>query len=251
MIIDSPRPEDIPALRRIWLEAFGDSNAFLDLFFATGYAPERCRCVRMDSRTAAALYWFDCCWEGKKIAYIYAVATDKAFRGRGLCSALMANTHDHLQNSGYAGAALVPGSKGLFTLYEKLGYRSFCPMTTVTVCTGGTALPLRAVDKDTFGSLRRQLLPAGSVLQEGAALSYLAGFAAFFAAEGCLMCLSREEDTALFQEYLGDPALLPGILTALGVQKGTVRISGGEDSAMYYDLSGTRTIPSYLGIPLG
>ena len=81
MIIDYPAENAIPQLRGLWKEAFGDEDAFLDAFFATGFSPDRCRCVTVDGQLAAALYWFDCSWEEKPLAYLYAVATGKAYRG--------------------------------------------------------------------------------------------------------------------------------------------------------------------------
>ncbi|MBR4864836.1 MAG: GNAT family N-acetyltransferase [Oscillospiraceae bacterium] len=249
MTIETPRPGDETALRRLWKEAFGDDDLFLDGFFETAFSPHRCRCVYMDNYLAAALYWFDCSWNGKKIAYIYAVATDKAYRGRNLCRSLMENTHAHLLTHGYTGAALVPGSRELFTLYGKLGYRPFCPMEKQEICAGKTAAVLKTLTAAEFGEMRRALLPQGGILQEGVTLSYLARFTDLYEAEGCVMSLYCEEDTACFQEFLGDPEKLPGILAALGVKKGAVRLPGGKDSAMYY--SPEAETPSYLGLSLG
>ena len=116
MTIDMPRPGQIAGLRELWKEAFGDSDAFLDGFFATGFSPTRCRVLDWNGRCAAALYWFDCSIEGKKLAYIYAVATLEDFRGKGFCRQLMEKTHRDLQASGYAGCVLVPGSRALFGL---------------------------------------------------------------------------------------------------------------------------------------
>lgn len=251
MTVDKPRTVDIPALRRLWKQAFGDPDAFLDGFFCTGFSPDRCRCLWAQGQLAAALYWFDCGWQEKKLAYLYAVATDEAFRGRGLCRQLCQDTHRHLQSLGYAGAVLVPGSPELFSLYAKLGYRPFCPMETVTAQAGDTPLPLRAIDADTFAALRRQSLPANGVLQEGQTLSFLAAFAGFYTGEDALLCASREGDTLYIQEYLGDPGHLPGILAALGAKQGIARIPGGNaPTAMYRSLDGTDALPDYFGIPL-
>ena len=117
MTIDAPKTSHIPALKQLWQEAFGDDDAFLESFFSVAFSPNHCRCLFLSGQVAAALYWFDCSWKEEKVAYIYAVATDKAFRGRGLCSALMKDTHKHLFSQGYRGAALVPGNQGLFQLY--------------------------------------------------------------------------------------------------------------------------------------
>jgi predicted acetyltransferase len=124
MRAEHPKPSRIPQLRQLWQEAFGDDDAFLDKFFTTAYSPNRCRVVTLEGQAAAALYWLDCQWEGKKLAYLYAVATAKAFQGRGLCRFLLEDTHRVLTQSGYAGAVLCPGNEGLFTMYAKLGYEN-------------------------------------------------------------------------------------------------------------------------------
>ena len=123
MIINAPTSRDIPALRSLWREAFGDEDSFLDAFFGTAYSPDRARVAMIDGNVAGALYWFDCSLEGRKYAYIYAVATAKSYRGRGVCTALMRDTHSHLKDGGYSGAVLVPGDAPLFAFYEKMGYR--------------------------------------------------------------------------------------------------------------------------------
>ena len=103
MRIDQPAPTHIPALRQLWQEAFGDSDAFLDGFFDTAFSPDRCLCV-FEEDLAAAVYWFDCRFAGRKIAYLYALATKKSHRGRGIARALMEETVARLQKTGYAGA---------------------------------------------------------------------------------------------------------------------------------------------------
>ena len=47
MTIDAPKKQDIPALKALWQEAFGDEEAFLDCFFSTAFSPKRCRCVTL------------------------------------------------------------------------------------------------------------------------------------------------------------------------------------------------------------
>lgn len=250
MTIDFPRTEDHSALRGIWQEAFGDDDRFLDGFFRTGFSPRRCRCLRLEDQLAAVLYWFDCTWENKKLAYLYAVATDKAFRGRGLCRSLMEDTHRHLKALRYAGTALVPGSKGLFDLYKKLGYTAFCPMQPVWVAAGSAPQAAKAIDATAFDALRPQLLSAGSVLQAGDTTAYLAEYSQFYRTDTALMCLSRQDDTLYFQEYLGTPGDLPGIIAGLGAAKAWVRIPGGKPYAMFHSLTGEQRPPTYLGIPL-
>ena len=106
MKIDYPAQSQINDLRALWKQAFGDEDAFIDLFFNNGFSPDRCRCVTVDGKLAGALYWFDCSFQGHPMAYLYGVATDKSFRGKGICRALTENAHAHLKYLGYDGAVL-------------------------------------------------------------------------------------------------------------------------------------------------
>ena len=36
---DHPTDNEIPGLRQLWQEAFGDADAFLDSFFQTAFSP--------------------------------------------------------------------------------------------------------------------------------------------------------------------------------------------------------------------
>jgi len=96
MKIDYPLESQIGGLRLLWKEAFGDTDALLDVFWSTAFAADRCRCITIDDEVAAALYWFDCRFDDRPIAYIYAVATAKAQRKQGLCRKLMEDTRNLL-----------------------------------------------------------------------------------------------------------------------------------------------------------
>ena len=241
----------IAELRKLWQEAFDDPEAALDNFFATGYSQNRFHCILENNIPVSALYWFDCECAGEKLAYIYAVATLKTHRGKGLAHRLMAQTHEILKNQGYAGAILVPGETRLFDFYEKTGYR---PVTSVTefVCQPtGPALALREVDGAEYARLRKALLPPGGVVQEGATIDYLQTYCKFYVGEDFLLCATAEKQTLLVHELLGNPALAPQILTALGMEKGQFRTPGtGRDFAMYLPFTAHCPIPGYFGLAL-
>ena len=80
---------DYNGLIDLWKEAFGDSDAFLDDFDRTAFSPERYCAIIIESEVVSALYFFDCEYEGGRLAYIYAVATAKDYRGQGLCRKLL------------------------------------------------------------------------------------------------------------------------------------------------------------------
>lgn len=249
MIIDAPSPTQIPLLRKLWKQAFGDEDVFLDAFFTVGFHPTRCRCITDGGKVLAALYWFDCSWNDKKLAYLYAVATEAAMQDKGLCRALMEDTHRHLAALGYAGTLLVPGSKDLFRLYEKLGYHSFSGIRQ-WVC-GPAAVPamLKKLTPAEYAGQRRRYLPAGSVLQEGALLDFLATQADFYAMEQGLLCAAKGNNSLFVYELLGDPDLAPGIVAAFGAPEGTFRTPGHMPFAMYRSLTGSQD-PSYFAFAL-
>lgn len=248
MEIRHPDNRHIGALRELWKIAFGDPDDFLDIFFRCAYASDRCRCIFMEDRPAAVLYWFDCDLQGQKMAYIYAVATHPDFRGRGFCRMLMEDTHALLKARGYDSAILVPQKESLRKMYAGMGYRDVGGLEKFSCEAGVDALPVRAIGAAEFASLRRKLLPEGSVLQEGENLNFLAAQLQFFAAESCLMAAWAEKDTLHAMEFLGSRKLLPGILKALGFVRGTVRMPGKSiPFAMFHPLTETAMTPQYFG----
>lgn len=249
MTIDMPNLSQIPELRQLWQQAFGDTEEFLDGFFSMVFAKERCRCITVEGHVVAALYWFDCNWEGKKAAYVYAVATDSAYQGNGYCRTLMDDTHSHLKRQGYALAVLVPGNEGLFRLYEKCGYEGFCPMEQKTVSAGEQASPFRQVTATEYAAARKKYAPAGSVLHHVSALVFGSAFLKFYVGEDFAFCCAKEDTTANFQEFLGNKENLSGILAGLKAETGNLRLPGGKDYAMYCPLEKPESKPTYFGIP--
>ena len=238
-------------LRQIWQEAFGDSEEALDRFAVTGFSSDRCHYICEEDSPVSALYWFDCALNGQKLAYIYAVATLKSHRGQGLAQRLMAETHEILKQQGYAGAILVPGEQGLFAFYEKIGYQTVTCIHSFLCQAGSEPVALREIGTEEYARLRREYLPAGGVIQEGAALEWLHSYTTFYAGEDFLFSAAREGSHLLVQEFLGNSALAGGILSALGMETGRFRTPGTElDFAMYFPFTDTCPVPGYFGLAL-
>lgn len=251
MTIDRPAPEQIPQLRQLWKQAFGDDDAFLDSFFSTGFSCDRCRCITEKATVAAALYWFSAFCGDTPLAYLYAVATAPAFRGRGLCHKLMENTHSHLAGLGYGGTVLVPGSKELFALYEGMGYAAFGSIREFDCPAGTEGIPLRKLSLEEYTLLRRKYLPKGGILQEGETLAFLQTQADFYAGEGLIFAAAKNGDTLIVPELLGDATCAPEITAQLNAAKGHFRTPGaGRPFAMFHSLSEATATPIYFGIAL-
>ena len=248
MRIDYPQNHQIDDLRRLWTEAFGDTEAYLDAFFYRVFSPDRCRCVMVDGRVAAALYWLDCRHMDRPVAYLYAVATGKAYRGRGLCRALMADTHRLLAGLGYAGCLLVPGEESLFQMYGAMGYAVSSTICQWSAEAGDQSVDLRQIGPEEYAALRRQYLPEGAVIQEGENLILLQAQGRLYAGETILLCASEGEDGMFCPEFLGDPEKAPAVLRSLQCVRGTFRRPGpGRDFAMYHPLT-EGPVPGYFGL---
>lgn len=249
MEIRYPSDREVPGLRKLWKQAFGDTDEYLDLFFNIGFAPERSLCALDGDAVAAAMYWLDaeCC--GKGIAYLYAVATDPAYRGRGLCRRLTEEAHRILKERGYSGAILVPAEPGLFAMYAKMGYET-CSSVTEWQVPAGKPIRLSPLTRAEYARCRRDHLPVGAVIQEGETLNLLEAMGEFYSGDGVLLAVTDNGDAIWVPELLGDKSKAPGIVAALGAKTGKFRGSGEEKPfAMYHSFDGSPA-PTYLGFAL-
>ena len=219
-------------IRPIWEEAFGNPDFFLDQFEEYGYAPEGFRIISEDGKPVSVHYFFDCEYDGGRVAYIYGVATKKEYRGRGYSTALLKETHEYLRREGYAGAILVPASPELFSFYERLGYEVSSFVTEIEAVASGRMLPLYSINAEEYMALRREYAPSGAVWQDkGKMLDYIASDNEFFKGDGFILaareCVFDDGERGVFAtELLGDASLAGDILTSLGYSRGTFRTVG-------------------------
>lgn len=249
MMIHNPLPHQIPDLKQLWKLAFGDTDVFIDAFFENGFAPDRCLCIPDETYgIAAALYWFDCSLEDRKIAYIYGVATHPARQGKGLCRQLMETARSHLSELGFSSILLVPQKEDLRGMYRKLGYRD-CTCVSEFFCTDDPySAPMHIIDAQEYAQLRRQHLPEGSVIQEGDNLRFLASYARFYKGMDFIMAAYTEDDSLFAMEYLGNRGSAAGILCSLGLSQGTFRTPGDKlPFAMFLALQEDAPEPGYFG----
>ena len=251
MTVEYPSAEQIPGLRALWKEAFGDSDVFLNAFFETGFSTSRCRCVTEGGKVAAALYWFGVTCGAQRFAYLYAVATAKSHRGRGLFSALLADTRKLLTEAGFDGILLVPESESLSRMYEKFGFAACTAVDTFPAEAGEAAAAVREIGAAEFARLRRTFLPQGAVIQEEETLAFLATQCHFWTGADFLAVGQIYDGKLVCMEFLGSRAAAPGLLRALNVPAGTFRTPGGERPfAWLLPLHGDCGRPAYFGLAL-
>lgn len=251
MRIDFPGADQIPQLRSLWREAFGDPEDFTEIFFRKGFSPCRCRCAVENGQVAGALYWFDVRWDGAKIAYIYGVATAQAYRGRGVCRALMEDTAAYLKGMGYDGLLLVPVNPEVSGMYEKMGYLPWGTVGELTCGAGAETVRMERIGATAYEDLRKRYLPDRGVTHGPEGMAFLEAYATFWAGDGWIAVVGRDGDTLICQELLGDAGAAEGIVAAFGCRKGTFRLPGNDKFFSWYQpLRGEPMEPGHFALAL-
>ena len=232
MNLDHPKRAQVPQLRQLWKDVFGDTDAFLDNFYSKAFSPDRCLCATIGDEVVAMAYWFHC----EEYAYIYAVATAEAHRGQGISHALLSRIHEILTERGYDGCILVPGEESLRKFYLGMGYEN-CGGVEEFEAEAGTPLPLRKLEPAEYAALRKKYLPEGGVIQEGANLDFLTCWAHFYEAPNALAAAIWEDGKLLVLDLLGDAQEAPGIVATLGEKTGWFRTPGEKPFAMHKPLN--------------
>lgn len=228
--------------KALWSAAFGD-DGWIDSFFRTAFQAENTLAIFREGQLAAGLAWMQTSCQGRKLAYLYAVATAPEYRHRGHCRELMANAQEALAARGYDGSVLVPADDSLRRMYAAMGYRNFGGVENLTL-PAGASVPLWEVTPEEYAALRRNYLPEGGIVQENGAIEYLAESAKLYAGNGFLLAATEDEP----MELLGDASQAAGIVGALGKDRGTFRLPGTSPFAMFRPTCDDSWTPAYFGL---
>jgi GNAT superfamily N-acetyltransferase len=251
MRIDFPGEDQKPQLRKLWQEAFGDPEDFTDVFFRTGFSCRRCRCAVENGELAGALHWFEVFRNGAKLAYLYGVATAKAYRGSGICRMLMEDTAACLEAMGYDGLLLVPVNPEVARMYEKMG---FFPWGTVTEFTCGAAaagVRMERIGAADYETLKNRYLEDSGVAHSDEGMAFLEAYATLWAGDGWAAVIGLDGDSLICQELVGDASAAEGIVAAFGCRKGIFRRAGeGRSFSWYRPLKGKPAQPGHFALAL-
>lgn len=221
------KEETLPQLRALWSACFGDSKRELDDFFRTIYPRCTVFAATEEETLAGAVCVMPqsvCCGEETiNAAYLYGVATDETYRGRGVCRALLAHAEKELKKKYVVCALLVPENAALAAMYEKMGYRGawrgWCEADAPEGC--GRA---EKIDTIAYAGLRETLLwDAPHVRYAKEYLDYAACTTEFYALRlgngaGCAAVERLEGGALRVNEILPDARFLPALFVSGGVR---------------------------------
>ena len=145
--------------------------------------------------------------------YLYAVATDPAYRGKGLAKQLI---REEIKKG--EPVFLRPSSPSLFSFYEKAGLSPLSPVKTVEgEAQAGDVLGVEHLDINAYLAAREAFLPLPFAVpsKEFLSLGFLLGGAVCKAGEFAAF-YERHGDLVYFKEWLGNLDFAPRVAAFLG-----------------------------------
>lgn len=121
----------------LWQEAFGDSAEAVELFLKHKYVPENTVICEENSKIASMLFLLD----GKlnikaekyNAYYLYAAATLKEFRGRGIMAEMLDFSKKLAAERNIDFICLKPAEDSLYGYYKRFGYKEIFSTKTVKI----------------------------------------------------------------------------------------------------------------------
>lgn len=114
-------------VRRLWIECFGDSPEYADMYFSRVYRDEDTLTIENDEgRTVSSLqlsqYQMTIAGRTAQLCYIGGATTGRRYRGRGYMSQLMLRALDTAYARGDMMCALIPAHDWLYFFFERFGF---------------------------------------------------------------------------------------------------------------------------------
>lgn len=226
---------DIPALSRLWKRSFGDSQGFLDAFFAALPSMGSGLVAECDGVICGAAYTITeqqlAYPDGvkRRLGYIYGVSVDERFQGRGIGAALVKGVYALSKERGAEIVCTLPAEDSLYGWYDKL-IEVKCALhrsvRTVSPQTGGSCREISAEEymhlREALLAGRPRLIPSMAVLEfQGQMLKEYSG--GLYVVEGGIAAAYADGDCGIIRELLlpqgGDVASAASHLAAaMGVK---------------------------------
>ncbi len=208
------RAEDVPALSALWRECFGDSDGFIEKFFAAlpsiggGIAAEVGGEIAGAAYAVTALSLVTPDGGARRVGYIYGVGVHERFRGLGLGIGVTEAAASLARGMGAELIATLPADEGLYKFYERtLGTRRRLCRERVHIvpCAGAAVSRLDAAEylrrREALLAARVHLrLDAAAMAFEAAMLAEYSG--GLFAVGGGIAAASLDGGCAVIAELL-------------------------------------------------
>ena len=120
------RPEDIPLLKELWKRCFGDSDAYVDMFYHKYCTHDQVLIVEEDGELNSMATMLETTMhftDGSSypVGYVYGLATNPYIQGKGYARQLLAYADEYLQKKEKKCLTLVPASPSLHRYFENIG----------------------------------------------------------------------------------------------------------------------------------
>lgn len=277
-MITTASQEHLHGIRELWQQAFGDSVEYINLFLERCAQPQDTLVYLQDNTVSGMLFILSSTLvfheSHYRCAYLYAIATHKELRGRGISTQLLQYAYQLCRQRGYAASALVPATPSLFSFYAKRGYAVQGVTKTLSVEASKLdsapsaaafspigAPEIFAMRKKQFGDAylewdNKQLryMQAENQFRGGSFFHYKVG------GDSGYLCCVPHHNTLLVKELAGNDALLPELLAGLHKlyrkESYLVRLSGAAAVGTLTPFAMTRWMdkgpsePFYLSLTL-
>ncbi|NLC32110.1 MAG: GNAT family N-acetyltransferase [Clostridiales bacterium] len=122
------RKEDETQIKRLWIQAFGDSPQATDFYFDNRYEEENLLIDTEDGQLRGMLSMLPIQLlmggQSYNARYFFAIATDAANKRQGISSRLIQSAKTLTKQQGGIAAVLVPANADLFHFYGKRGFET-------------------------------------------------------------------------------------------------------------------------------
>lgn len=120
------RPEEVPLQKELWKRCFGDSDAYVDMFYQKYCVPQQVLIVEEDGELNSMATMLETTMHfpdgsAHPVGYVYGLATNPYIQGKGYARQLLAYADQYLKEKGMKCLTLVPASPSLHRYFENIG----------------------------------------------------------------------------------------------------------------------------------
>ena len=235
----------------LWECHFGGTRRQIRRLFRTSLDKDHAMIIRRPGarQITGQVFWQDCLFCGKKVAYLYGLCVQPPLQHQGLGTELLEETHAYLKEQGYSAVVLEPQDEELFWFYHYFGYEwaggcdSFFAKAEATV-------DMRAISPEEYHRLRREYLPKNGLERPLTYFKSRRKEVACYQGEDFICAVERGEPGRCL-ELLGNVSAAGGIAEYLGKPHLKFYTPGrAQQNLMLLDFAGDMPTDLYLGFPL-